>query len=233
MSVIASSLRANIDRVQSAIAEAAIRAGRAPGEVELIAVSKTRSAEEVAEAAAQGLRRFGENRVQEAAEKIPAAAQLAGSDLEWHLIGHLQRNKVRAALPLFSLIESIDNLKLAETIDQRAEQPVAVLLEVYVGDDPRRPGFRPTELREQISVLAGLARLEIRGLMTVAPLGLDEAGTRAAFGRVRELRDELRAQQKGLALSELSMGMSEDYPLAIAEGATIVRVGRAIFGARS
>ena len=173
------------------------------------------------------------DRVQEAAGKIPAAARLTGTNLEWHLIGHLQRNKVRAALPLFSLIESIDNLKLAETIDQRADQPVAVLLEVYVGDDPRRPGFRPTELREQFSVLAGLAHLEIRGLMTVAPLGLDEVGTRAAFRRVRELRDELRSQQKGLVLPELSMGMSEDYPLAIAEGATIVRVGRAIFGARS
>ena len=109
----------------------------------------------MAEAAALGLRRFGENRVQEAAEKIPLAAQMAGGDLEWHLIGHLQRNKVRAALPLFALVESIDNLKLAEAIDQRAERPIAVLLEVYVGDDPRRPGTRPAELREQISVLAG------------------------------------------------------------------------------
>jgi pyridoxal phosphate enzyme (YggS family) len=232
MSAITTRLRENIARVQDAIAEAASRAGRAPDEVDLVAVSKTCSACVVAEAAALGLRRFGENRVQEAADKIPQVAQLAGIPLEWHLIGNLQRNKVRTALPLFALVESVDSLMLAEAIDQRAETPVAVLLEVYLGDDAGRPGFRPADLREQISALARLSRLKIRGLMTVAPIGLDPAATQAIFARVRELRDELAADQKGLALTELSMGMSEDYPLAIAQGATIVRVGRAIFGAR-
>ena len=232
MSTMTTDLRENVARVQDTIAEAALRAGRTPDDVNLVAVSKTRSAREVAEVAALGLRRFGENRVQEAADKVPEAAQLAGIPLEWHLIGNLQRNKVRAALPLFALVESVDSLRLAEAIDQRAETPVEVLLEVYLGDDPGRPGFRPADLREQINDLVKLSRLEIRGLMTVAPIGLDPAATEAAFARVRELRDELTANQKGLALTELSMGMSEDYPLAIAQGATIVRVGRAIFGAR-
>jgi PLP dependent protein len=232
MSTMATRLRENIARVQDAIAEAALRAGRTPDAVDLVAVSKTRSAHEVAEAAVLGLHHFGENRVQEAADKIPEAARLAGFPLEWHLIGHLQRNKVRTALPLFALVESVDGLRLAEAIDQRAETPVAVLLEVYVGDDPSRPGFRPADLREQIDALVRLSRLEIRGLMTVAPIGLDPAATESAFARVRELRDELAANQVGLRLPELSMGMSEDYRLAIAQGATIVRVGRAIFGAR-
>jgi PLP dependent protein len=232
MSTTTISLRENIERVQDTIAEAALRAGRAPSEIKLVAVSKTHSAATVAEAAAQGLRCFGENRVQEAADKIPEAGRLAGLPLEWHLIGTLQRNKIKQALALFAVGESVDSGRLAEAIAQRAETPWPVLLEVYFGDDPGRPGFRPAELPAQLDQLATLTGLELRGLMTVAPLGLDQAATQAVFAQLRELRDQLRAARPDLTLPELSMGMTDDYPLAIAEGATIVRVGRAIFGAR-
>ena len=227
-------LRDNVARVRDRIAEAAIGVGRRPEDVTLVAVSKTTSPERVAEAAALGLRAFGENRVQEAAGKIPRVAELAGTPLEWHLIGTLQRNKVRAALSLFAILESVDSLRLAEAIDARVTgEPVPVLLEVYLGDDPGRPGFRPAELVEQLPLLAALPRLQIRGLMTVAPLGWEPARTQTVFASLRELRDRLAGSGSGLELSELSMGMTDDYPLAIAEGATIVRVGRAIFGERA
>ena len=229
----AATLRDNVARVRDTIAEAALRAGRRPEDVTLVAVSKTVPAERVAEAASLGLRVFGENRVQEAATKIPRVAELVGQPLEWHLVGTLQRNKVRGALSLFAILQSVDSLRLAESIDRRVERdPVRVLLEVYFGDDPARPGFRPAELAEQLPSLAALPRLRIVGLMTVAPLGEDEARTRAVFAALRELRDRLVGSQAGLELRELSMGMTDDYPLAIAEGATIVRVGRAVFGER-
>ena len=233
MSVGTSTIRDNIARVRQTIAEAAVRAGRDPSEVKLVAVSKTKSAEEVAEAAACGLQRFGENRVQEAAAKIPRVRELVASPLEWHLVGTLQRNKVKSALPLFAILQSVDSLRLAEAIDRQADgAPVPILLEVYLGDDPSRPGFRPGELTGALPRLAALPGLDFRGLMTVAPLGLDEAGNRAVFAGLRELRDRLIAGQPGLALPELSMGMTDDYEQAIAEGATIVRIGRAIFGER-
>ena len=229
----ASALRDNVARVRDTIAEAAIRAGRNPDDVTLVAVSKTVSAERVAEAAALGLRVFGENRVQEAAHKIPRVAELAGQPVEWHLVGTLQRNKVRAALSLFAILQAVESPRLAEAIDGRVERhPARVLLEVYFGDDPTRPGFRPADLVEQLPALASLPRVRILGLMTVAPFGWDESRTRAVFAALRELRDRLAAARPGLELPELSMGMTDDYPLAIAEGATIVRVGRAIFGER-
>jgi pyridoxal phosphate enzyme (YggS family) len=234
VSVETSILRDNIARVQQTIAEAAVRAGRDPSEVKLVAVSKTKSAEEVAEAAACGLRCFGENRVQEAAPKMPRVRELVASPLEWHLVGTLQRNKVKSALSLFAILQSVDSLRLAEAIDRQAGgSPVPVLLEVYLGDGPNRPGFRPGDLVAQLPRLTALPRLELRGLMTVAPLGLDEAGNRAVFAGLRELRHRLVGGQPGLELPELSMGMTDDYEQAIAEGATIVRIGRAIFGERS
>ena len=233
MSTTASVLRDNIARVQERIAGSATKAGRHPDEVKLVAVSKSRGADEVAEAASLGLRHFGENRVQEAAAKIPRVGELAASPLEWHLVGTLQRNKVKQALSLFAILQSVDSLRLAEEIDRRANQaPLSVLLEVYLGDEPARPGFRPAELREQLPRVAALPGLHVRGLMTVAPLGLDDRSCRAVFARLRELRDQLTVEAPGADLPELSMGMTDDYPLAIAEGATIVRIGRAIFGER-
>lgn len=222
----------NLTRVQETIARAASRVGRDPAGVQLVAVSKEQSAEAVAAVAALGQRCFGENRVQEAAAKIPRVAELAGKTLEWQLVGTLQRNKVKQALSLFAILGAVDSLRLAEAVDRRAGAPVPVLLEVYLGDDPARPGFRPNELAEQITPLAALAGLQVRGLMTVAPLGLDERSVRGVFAGLRELRDKLAADNPGLTLSELSMGMTDDFPLAIEEGATIVRIGRAIFGER-
>jgi PLP dependent protein len=230
-------LRENVERVRATIAEAALRAGRAPESVRLVGVSKTHPPELVAEAARLGVLDFGENRVQEGQAKIPRVAELLGPSLgrvpTWHMIGALQRNKVRACLEHFDLIQSVDSLKLARAISDRAEgRAVGVLLEVYVGDDPERPGFRPDVLLEDAGSVLALPGLDVRGLMTVAPLGTAGEAARAAFRQVRELRDRLRKRHPDARLDELSMGMTDDYPLAIAEGATIVRVGRAIFGAR-
>lgn len=231
-------LRDNVERVRATIADAAARAGRDPADVTLVAVSKTHPAELVAEVAGLGIEHLGENRVQEAQAKVPRVRELLGRDPSvrvptWHMLGSLQRNKVRACLGLFDLVHSVDGARLAEAISERAEGRAAVLLEVYLGDDPARPGFRPGDLLGEAAAILALPGLDVRGLMTVAPLGAREEAARAAFRRLRELRDELRARHPGARLDELSMGMTDDYPLAIAEGATIVRVGRAIFGERA
>ena len=226
-------LRDDLERVRATIADAAATAGRAADEITLVAVSKTKPAELVAEAYELGVRAFGENRVQEAEEKIPRVLELLGEEPTWHLVGTLQRNKVKAALGLFAILESVDSVRLAEAISKRADgRSVPILLEVYVGDDPDRPGFRPVELAEAVPTLLALPHLDIRGLMTIAPLGLSPDQTRAAFRQVRELRDDLRSRHPSASWDVLSMGMTEDYPIAIEEGATIVRVGRAIFGER-
>jgi pyridoxal phosphate enzyme (YggS family) len=228
------SLRDRIARVREQIAEAAARVGRDPSTVTLIGASKTRSPEEIAEAIAAGLDHVGENRVQEAAEKVGRVHDLLGRDPTWHLIGTLQRNKARQALDLFGMIQSVDTVRLAEALAARAEgRQVPLLLEVYLGDDPARPGFRPDDLDAALTSIAALPGLDVRGLMTVAPLGLPDDEVRAVFRRVRELRDALRDRHPALTLDELSMGMSEDFGLAVEEGATMVRVGRAIFGERS
>ena len=226
-------LRANLERVRGTIAEAATRSGRDPSDVTLVAVSKTRSAELVAEAERLGVDAFGENRVQEAATKVPRVRELLGRDPTWRLVGTLQRNKVGDALDLFAILESVDSLRLAETISRRAAgRSVPILLEVYLGDNPNRPGFRPAGLLEQVSAILDLPDLDVRGLMTVAPLGSTTEQARVVFRRVRELRDELRERHPRAEWSELSMGMTEDYAIAIEEGATSVRIGRAIFGER-
>jgi pyridoxal phosphate enzyme (YggS family) len=227
-------LRANVERVHAAIVDAAARAGRDPAEVTLIGVSKTHPAELVAEAVSLGIDQIGENRVQEAAEKVGRVRELLGRDPSWHLIGTLQRNKARQALDLFDTIHSVDSVRLAEALARRAEgRRVAVLLEVYVGDDPNRPGFRRNDLDEAAGRILSLGPLDVRGLMTIAPLGLDEEQIRGVFRRLRELRDRLRERHPAATLGELSMGMTDDFPLAIEEGATMIRVGRAIFGERT
>ena len=226
-------LRDRIDRVLGQIADAVARSGRDPSAVTLIAASKTRSPEEIAEAVAAGIAHVGENRVQEAAEKVARVGELLGRDPTWHLIGTLQRNKCRQALELFGYIQSVDSVRLAETLAARANgRRVPLLLEIYFGSDPARPGFRPDDVEHALASIAALPGLDVRGLMTVAPLGLKEEQTRSVFGRLRELRNGLRSRYPGIALDELSMGMSEDFGLAVEEGATMVRVGRAIFGER-
>jgi pyridoxal phosphate enzyme (YggS family) len=226
-------LRDRVDRVRDQIAKAAARAGRDPSAVTLIGASKTRSPEEIAEAISAGLQHVGENRVQEAVEKVGRVRELLGHDPIWHLIGTLQRNKARQALDLFDMIQSVDSVRLAEALAARAEgRRVPLLLEVYLGDDPARPGLHPEDVEQALTSIAALPGLEVRGLMTVAPLGLGPDQTRAAFRRLRELRDTLQDRHPDLALHEISMGMSEDFELAVEEGATMVRVGRAIFGER-
>lgn len=226
-------LRERIEVVRAKIADAAARAGRDPSAVTLIAAAKTRSPEEIAAVVAAGVEQIGENRVQEAAQKVDRVRVLLGRDPTWHLIGTLQRNKCRQALDLFAMIQSVDSVRLAEALAARAAgRSVSLLLEVYFGDDPARPGFRPDEVASGLAAIAALPGLEVRGLMTVAPLGLPEPRIRAVFCRLRELRDSLRERHPDVPLDELSMGMSEDFDLAVEEGATMVRVGRAIFGER-
>jgi pyridoxal phosphate enzyme (YggS family) len=206
---------------------AATLAGRTPGEVGLLAVSKTFTAEDVAEAYAAGQRLFGESRQQEAAPKIAVLP----ADIGWHFIGGLQRNKARKVLADFVCIHSIDSLRLAEHLDRIAGEEgkrPQVYLEVNVAGEDTKGGFSPDELATSSSSLAGLRNLEILGLMAIPP----EGDSRRWFSATRELRDQLRGST-GLALPGLSMGMSGDFEDAIAEGATIVRVGSALFGHRS
>ena len=220
----------NLDTVRGEIASAARRAGRDPSAIRLVAVSKTHPADAVARAAAAGQTIFGESRVQEARDKIPACP----SGLDWHFIGHLQKNKVRQALPLFSFFHSIDSTALAQAIDRIAtenEKPAEGLLEVNVSGEETKHGFTPDELRKGFSALGKLPHLRIRGLMTMAPYSENPEDARPVFRALRELRDELQSAHNH-PLPELSMGMSGDFVPAIEEGATLVRVGSSIFGTR-
>jgi PLP dependent protein len=232
-----SSLRGRLEEVRRRIADAAERAGRSPDEVELVAVSKTMPAEAIVEAYRLGQRHFGENRVQEFWEKRDAMERLEPMpDAVWHMIGHLQSNKSKPAVDLFDIIQSVDSVKLAGLLNADAAaagKRLQLLLEVDFSDEPQRAGFSPAELERVAGELVSLAHLEILGLMTVAPLGLNPEGTRAIFRQLRLLRDRLAISYPAVDWRHLSMGMSGDYALAIEEGATIVRVGRAIFGERS
>ena len=216
--------------VRQAIAGAATGAGRDPSSVRLVAVSKTHPAAAVAAAAAAGQRIFGESRVQEAREKIPACPPA----LEWHFIGHLQKNKVRQALPLFNFFHSIDSSALAEAMNRIAGETGSVvqgLLEVNVSGEETKHGFTPAQLREELSALLQLPHLQLRGLMTMAPYSDNPEEARPVFRALRALRDELQTAHAH-PLPELSMGMSGDFVPAIEEGATLVRIGSSIFGAR-
>lgn len=224
------SIHDNIASVKLNITEAARRAGRGADDVKLLAVCKTFPAEVVREAVDAGLRLFGENRVQE----LLAKQSLLPSNLTWHLIGHLQSNKVRRILPCVDAIESVDSLELARDIDRVAAQLgifPKVYLEVNVAAEASKFGFTPATLESQIDDLFTLRRIEIQGLMCIPPPVPEPEDARRHFVFLREFRDRL-AKRCGSPLAELSMGMSHDYPVAIEEGATIVRVGTAIFGGR-
>ena len=216
--------------IRGEMKNAAVRAERDPAAVRLVAVSKTHPAAAVAAAAEAGQRAFGESRVQEAREKIPACPP----GLEWHFIGHLQKNKVRQALPLFSFFHSIDSKSLAEAISRIAsetDRTVEGLLEVNVSGEDTKYGFTPDQLRDALPSLLRLPQLRIRGLMTMAPYSENPEDARPVFRALRALRDELQ-DAHGHPLPELSMGMSGDFGPAIEEGATLVRIGSSIFGAR-
>ncbi|MEM6278001.1 MAG: YggS family pyridoxal phosphate-dependent enzyme [Verrucomicrobiota bacterium] len=224
------SIADNLEEVRSTIAEAEEHSGRSPGAVTLVAVSKTWPVETIEEAVAAGQRIFGENKVQEVLAKVPAMQD----DLRWHLIGHLQKNKTRKILPLCSLIESVDSIELARQVDRIAgelELQASVLIQVNVSEDEAKFGFSVDAMCEHWTELLKLPHLEIRGLMTVPAFDADPEKVRPDFAKLRELRDSLE-EEFGSKLPELSMGMSHDYPVAIEEGATLVRVGSSIFGQR-
>lgn len=224
------SIEQRLASVRERIAEAARAAGRLPETVRLIAVSKTVDAAAVGEAHAAGQRAFGENRVQDLAGK---AAALPG-DCEWHLIGHLQQNKARAAVQAAAWIHAVDSLDLLARLDRIAGEEglrPKVLLQVNLTGEATKSGLAPEAVAAVVEAARACANLSCRGFMTMAEFAADEAALRACFGGLRRLRDDLAARC-GMALPELSMGMSGDYEIAIAEGATMVRVGTAIFGPR-
>jgi len=225
------SIAENLERVREQIAQAAAKADRLVDEIELVAITKTHPAEKVREAMEAGQNLFGESRVQEARVKIPDLP----SSLRWHFVGHLQKNKVRHALPLFELIHSVDSLALAQDMNRIAEEDGAhprVLLEVNVAGEGSKFGFVPGKLREEMELLLVLPRLSIEGLMTVPPLAEAAEMSRKFFVQLRELRGVLESEFD-LRLPQLSMGMTNDFTVAVEEGATLVRVGTAIFGERS
>lgn len=226
-------LSERIRQVRAQIAEAAARSGRSAEAVTLVAVTKTVPVERVRQAYELGLRVFGENRVQEAREKVGALAALPA--IHWHLIGHLQTNKVARAVELFEMVQSVDSARLAEALNKQMEarsKRLPVLLEVNVGGEASKEGVKPEELAQLAELVVRLPHLEVQGLMTVAPYSPEPEVVRPVFRRLRGLRDEMRERFPGTEWPHLSMGMSEDYVVAIEEGATMIRLGRALFGER-
>jgi len=221
----------NLERVRAQIREAAQKSGCSTDDIELVAISKTHEAEKVRAAFDAGQQLFGESRVQEARAKIP----LLPSATRWHFVGRLQRNKIRHALPLFELFHSVDSVELARDMNRIAEEEglrPRILLEVNVAGEGSKIGFAPENLLDQMETLLELPRLTIEGLMTIPPLAPEAEASRKYFAKLRELRDEFAAQFQ-VSLPHLSMGMTGDFMVAIEEGATLVRVGTAIFGKRT
>lgn len=223
-------IRTRLDEVRGRLSEAARRSGRAPDAVRLVGVVKTVPAETVRDAVAAGLRDLGENRVQEAGEKVAAVGRASAC---WHLVGHLQRNKAARALELFDWVHSVDSIELARALSRRIVTPrvLPVLLEVNVSGEATKFGVAPEGVEALLDQVRALPGLEVRGLMTVGPAVDAPEAARPAFAALRERRDRAAAAS-GLALAELSMGMSGDYEVAVEEGSTMVRVGAAIFGPR-
>lgn len=225
-----SEIAARIKVVQDRLTQALERARRQPSDVALMAVSKNHGPDAVCEAVACGMTLFGENRVQEAAAKIPACP----GHIHWQLIGHLQRNKVKYAVELFEAIQSVDSLRLLEAIQRACDEDgrqLKVLLEVNVSGESVKFGFNPDEVPGVLRRAAEFSRLEIYGLMTIPPLTEDPEGARPHFRRLRECRDRWQ-DETGVALPMLSMGMTHDLEVAVEEGSNMVRIGTAIFGPR-
>ncbi len=240
----------NLDRVRDQVADACARAGRDPADVTLVAVSKTHPAACVLEAVAAGVQHFGENRVEEAETKIPAVVSafadqaLADQRIFWHMIGHVQSRKAKTIPPLFQVVHSVDTVRLAEKLSGAAVEQGArldVLLEINVSGEASKAGFAANawesdpalrdQLQQDAAQIAVLPGLHLRGLMTMAPIVADAEAARPVFASLAALRATL-AELLHLPLPDLSMGMTDDYPVAVEEGATLIRVGRAIFGKR-
>ena len=222
------SLQAYLQAVRQAIAASAERASRDPSAVTLVAVTKTVSVERIHEAITLGLRILGENRVQEA---IPKMDEIGPANVDWHLVGHLQTNKVKFIEGRFQMVQSIDSTGVAQALDHRLGSPLEVLIEVNVAEEPQKTGAMPADLPAIAAVVASAGHLRLGGLMTVAPLVSDPEQVRPIFRRLRTLRDST-SQELGMPLPVLSMGMTDDYPIAVEEGATMLRLGRALFGPR-
>jgi PLP dependent protein len=230
------SIRDNIAAVQEQIAAAAKRSGRSPSDIALIAVTKTHPPDRIRKAYESGLRLFGENRVQEFSTKAGTLAALANA--EWHMIGHLQTNKAAKAAELFSAVDSVDSVKLAERLAAAArplKKRLQILIEVNVGGEAAKSGVDPgsPELEDLLKAAPRLEALNFRGLMTVPPFTEDPEGARPYFRRLRTLRDQIATRNlPAITLEILSMGMSHDFAVAIEEGSTCIRIGTAIFGER-
>jgi PLP dependent protein len=224
------SVAENLERVCEQVRQAAIKAARAVDQIELVAITKTHPAERVREAVQAGHRLFGESRVQEARAKIPELP----SNLRWHFVGHLQKNKIRHALPLFELFHGVDSFGLAQEMSRIAAEEgmhPRMLLEINVAEEGSKFGFRAETLRAEIESLLALPRLSIEGLMCIPPLAEEAEASRKFFVQLRELRNSLE-KEFDVKLPHLSMGMTQDFWIAVEEGATLVRVGTAIFGER-
>jgi PLP dependent protein len=217
-------IEANIREVQGSIARACERSHRTPGEITLVAVTKGVEASVIRTAFDCGMRNFGENRIQEAEDKIAQLSDLK-PDVTWHMVGHLQSNKAKTAIELFDIIHSVDSVRLAEILSRRVEKTFPVLLEVNVSGETTKGGFSAGEIAAAVEEIRRLPDLKVMGLMTVAPFAAEPEEVRPVFRKLRELRDSLR-------LEYLSMGMTDDFEVAVEEGATMLRIGRAIFGER-
>ena len=218
------SIEANIEEVQGCIARACERSHRLPEEITLVAITKGVDVSAIRAAFDCGIRNFGENRVQEAEGKIAQLADLKPA-VAWHMVGHLQSNKAKTAVELFDIIHSVDSVRLAEILSRRAERTLSVLLEVNVSGEATKGGFSVAGIAAAVNEIRQLPNLKTMGLMTVAPFVADPEEIRPVFRKLRELRDSLE-------LKHLSMGMTDDFEVAIEEGASMLRIGRAIFGER-
>ena len=225
-------IKNNLEIINEKIKKAALKVNRKPEEIKLIAVTKTATAEQIKEAINAGVKIIGENRVQDAKEKY----QILTADIKWHLIGHLQTNKVKYAVEIFDCIHSVDSIKLAQEIDKRSLQfrkIMDVLVEVNVSGEETKYGIKPEEVEPFLKEISEFPRIRVRGLMTIAPIVEDKEEVRPYFRKLRELSEEIKSKNiENVKMDYLSMGMTEDFEIAIEEGANMVRIGRGMFGFR-
>jgi len=223
-------IKNNLKIINVKIKKAALKASRNPEKIKLVAVTKTAAIEQIKEAINAGVKIIGENKVQEAKEKY----QILSADIEWHLVGHLQTNKVKYAVEIFDLIHSVDSIKLAKEIDRRSLQfgkITNVLVEVNISGEKTKYGIKPEEVIPFLKEISEFPRVWVRGLMTIAPIVEDKEKARPYFRKLRELSKEIKSKNiKNVKMDYLSMGMTEDFEIAIEEGANVVRIGRGIFG---
>jgi len=220
----------NLETINKKIKEAALKVNRDPQEIKLVAVTKTATLEQIKEAINEGVKIIGENKVQEAKKKY----QVLTTEVKWHLIGHLQTNKVKYAVEIFDLIHSVDSIKLAKEIDNRSVQfkkTIDVLIEVNISGEETKYGYNPEKVEAFLKEISEFSGIRVRGLMTIAPISKNKEEVRPYFRRLRELSERIRDKNiKNIKMDYLSMGMTDDFEIAIEEGANMVRIGRGVFG---